>query len=164
MGLDVTNLDQAIQRLENVLRDGIAPRIPGIRFLRVGQFERGPALALRVPRSWATPHMVVFQQSGKFFTRHAGGKHQLDINELRDAFFNTRSASERAEDFRTGRLGRVIGGGYCCYPAMSSDPWLVPLRKKPTFARLLGTAEQQHRVAKKEFARLEGDRILGVSR
>ena len=111
VGLDVTNLDQAIQRLENVLRDGIAPRIPGIRFWPVGQFERGPALILRVPRSWATPHMVVFQQSGKFFTRHAGGKHQLDINELRDAFFNTRSASERAEEFRTARLGRIIGGG-----------------------------------------------------
>lgn len=111
VGLDVTNFDQAIQRLDNVLRDGIAPRIPGIRFERIGQFERGPALVLRVPRSWATPHMVVFQQSGKFFTRHSGGKHQLDINELRDAFLNTRSASEVADNFRTGRLGRIIGGG-----------------------------------------------------
>jgi hypothetical protein len=55
--------------------------------------------------------MVIFQQSGKFFTRHSGGKHQLDVVELRDAFLNSRSASERAEEFRTARLGRLIGGG-----------------------------------------------------
>jgi hypothetical protein len=111
VGLDAPNSDHAIQRLENVLRDGIAPRIPGVRFRAVGKFERGPVIVVRVPRSWAGPHMVAFQQSGKFFTRHSGGKHQLDINEIRDAFLNSRSASERAEDFRTNRLGRIIGGG-----------------------------------------------------
>lgn len=111
LGVDVGNLDQVIQRLENVLRDGIAPRIPGIRFWPVAAFERGPSLIVRIPRSWAAPHMVTFQQSGKFFTRHSGGKHQLDVLEVRDAFLNTRSASERAEEFRTARLGRLIGGG-----------------------------------------------------
>lgn len=111
VGLDASNPDQAIQRLENVLRDGIAPRIPGIRFRAVGGFERGPVIIVRVPRSWAGPHMIAFQQSGRFFTRHSGGKHQLDVNEIRDAFLNSRTASERAEDFRTNRLGRIIGGG-----------------------------------------------------
>jgi hypothetical protein len=111
VGVDFGNVDQAIQRLENVLRDGIAPRVPGIRFRSVAGFERGPALIVRIPRSWAAPHMVTFQQSGKFFTRHSGGKHQLDVLEVRDAFVNTRSASERAEEFRTARLGRLIGGG-----------------------------------------------------
>lgn len=111
VGVDASNPDQAIQRMENALRDGVAPRIPGVRFRVLGQFARGPAVVVRVPRSWAGPHMVAFQQSGKFFTRHSGGKHQLDVNELRDAFLNSRSASERAEDFRTTRLGRIIGGG-----------------------------------------------------
>jgi hypothetical protein len=111
VGLELANTDQAIQRLENVLRDGLAPRISGVRFQTVGRFERGPAIVVRVPRSWAGPHMVAFQQSGKFFTRHSGGKHQLDINELRDSFLNSHSASERAESFRTTRLGRIIGGG-----------------------------------------------------
>jgi hypothetical protein len=111
IGVDLGNLDQTIQRLENVLRDGLAPRVPGIRFWPVAGFERGPALIVRIPRSWAAPHMVTFQQSGKFFTRHSGGKHQLDVLEVRDAFLNTRSASERAEDFRTAQLGRLIGGG-----------------------------------------------------
>jgi len=111
VGIEVENLDQLIQRIENVLRDGLAPRVPGIRFQAVAGFERGPALVVRIPQSWAAPHMVSFQRSGKFFTRHAGGKHQLDVLEVRDAFLNTRSASERAEEFRTARLGRLIGGG-----------------------------------------------------
>jgi hypothetical protein len=57
---------------------------------------------------------------------------------------------------------RVVGGGIFCYPAMSNDPWLDPIRERPEFMKLLETAEQQHQVAEKEFARLEGDRILGI--
>ncbi len=57
---------------------------------------------------------------------------------------------------------RVVGGGFFCYPAMLSDPWLEPVRKRPQFAKLLGRAEQHHQVAEREFARLEGDRILGI--
>ena len=57
---------------------------------------------------------------------------------------------------------RVVGGGYFCYPAMSSDAWLDPIRKKAQFVKLLAKAEQQHEVAATEFARLDGNRILGI--
>jgi len=57
---------------------------------------------------------------------------------------------------------RVVGGGIFCYPAMSVDPWLDPIRQRPEFVRLIERAEQQHRVAASEFARLEGNRILGI--
>jgi hypothetical protein len=56
-------------------------------------------------------------------------------------------------------LERVVAGGFCCYPAMLSDPWLEPVRKRPEFVRLLARAERQYKVAESEFARLEGDRI-----
>ena len=57
---------------------------------------------------------------------------------------------------------RVVGGGIFCYPAMSNDPWLDPIRDRPEFMKLLETAGQQHQVAEKEFTRLEGDRILWI--
>jgi DNA-binding winged helix-turn-helix (wHTH) protein/tetratricopeptide (TPR) repeat protein len=57
---------------------------------------------------------------------------------------------------------RVVSGGFFCYPAMLSDPWLEPVRKKPQFATLLGKAEQQHQRAERQFTRLEGARILGI--
>jgi hypothetical protein len=58
---------------------------------------------------------------------------------------------------------RVVDGGFSCYPAMSSDPWLDPLRKTLRFAKLLGKAEEQYGVADREFARLGGHRILGLA-
>jgi hypothetical protein len=58
---------------------------------------------------------------------------------------------------------RVVGGGIFCYPAMLVDPWLDPIRERPEFVRLLERAQQQHRVAAGEFARLDGNRILGIS-
>ncbi|MCU1261972.1 MAG: hypothetical protein JWO80_4857, partial [Bryobacterales bacterium] len=58
---------------------------------------------------------------------------------------------------------RVVGGGFFCYPAMLNDPWLEPVRAMPQFARLLRRAVEQHRVAEREFGRLEGNRILGIA-
>jgi hypothetical protein len=57
---------------------------------------------------------------------------------------------------------RVVDGGFFCCPAILSDPWLERVRSKPQFTRLLERAEQRHRVAQREFAKLEGDRILGI--
>jgi DNA-binding winged helix-turn-helix (wHTH) protein/tetratricopeptide (TPR) repeat protein len=58
-------------------------------------------------------------------------------------------------------LERVVAGGFFCYPAMTSDPWLAPLRKKPAFARLLREAETQHHEASTLFARSGGSAVLG---
>jgi hypothetical protein len=60
-----------------------------------------------------------------------------------------------------GLLERVVEGGFFCYPAMTSDPWLAPLRKKPLFTQLLHRAESQHREASTLFARAGGDKALG---
>jgi len=57
---------------------------------------------------------------------------------------------------------RVVGGGFCCYPAMLEDPWLDEVRRRAEFTRLMENAEQRHRAAEKEFERLEGDRVLGI--
>jgi hypothetical protein len=59
-------------------------------------------------------------------------------------------------------LERVVSGGFFCYPAIEGDPWLDPIRDKPQFAKLLAHAKQQHKAAKREFERVEGDRILGI--
>ena len=55
---------------------------------------------------------------------------------------------------------RVVAGGFFCYPAMVNDPWLESLRRKPRFNRLLGRAEAQHREARSDFVRLDGERML----
>ena len=86
-----------------------------------------------------------------------------DFSDPEGLFYLTRHLARLNQaDDALSLLERVVGGGFSCYPAMARDPWLEPVRKRPQFAKLLGKAEQQHRVAEKEFARLEGDRILGI--
>jgi predicted HTH transcriptional regulator len=63
------NFDQTKQRLESILRDLIDPRVPGIMIEKVDGFERGPAIVVRVPRSWAAPHVLKFQNQTHFFSR-----------------------------------------------------------------------------------------------
>jgi hypothetical protein len=59
-------------------------------------------------------------------------------------------------------LERVVSRGFFCYPAIAGDPWLDPIRDTPQFAKLLAQGEQLHQAAKREFERIEGNRILGV--
>jgi tetratricopeptide (TPR) repeat protein len=61
-----------------------------------------------------------------------------------------------------GLLERVVAGGFWCYPAMALDGWLNPLRKKPAFTALLRTVEAQHRLARADFARLNGPALLAL--
>ena len=60
-------------------------------------------------------------------------------------------------------LERVVAGGFFCFPAMAHDPWLDSVRKKPAFTKLLRQAETQHREASAVFARLRGEKVLGVA-
>ena len=57
---------------------------------------------------------------------------------------------------------RVVDGGFFCVPAMTHDPWLDPLRKKPAFTKLIRQAETRHRDAAAAFSGLRGERVLGV--
>jgi schlafen family protein len=109
-GLSGVNTDAETRRLESMLRDGIAPRLHGVHFRWVQGFAKGPSLIIRIPRSWAGPHMVTYQQHSRFYARNAGGKYPLDVFELRQAFIGSGSLTERAREFRSERLGRLLAG------------------------------------------------------
>ncbi len=60
-GVELTNLDETVLRLENMIRDTVAPRLSGCRFKTVRLNEQRYVVILRVPKSWAAPHMVTFR-------------------------------------------------------------------------------------------------------
>src|SRR5688500_15474632 len=60
VGVTTPNIDTELRRLEAFARDGIAPRIHGLRVGSVGSFTRGPVIAIWVPRSLNAPHMVTY--------------------------------------------------------------------------------------------------------
>lgn len=107
-GVAVPNADAEIRRLENIMRDGIRPRIAGAHLRTVDGFADGPVLLIRVQRSHVSPHMVTFQEHSRFYSRNSKGKYPLDVGEIRSAFALSESLPERIRRFRDDRLARII--------------------------------------------------------
>jgi len=103
------DMDKVMQRLENMIRDGIEPRIPGIRLKPVDGFLQGSILLIHVPRSWSAPHMVATKNS-RFYMRTSTGKAPMDVSQIRDAFALTEALPKRMRQFRDERLGRIAAG------------------------------------------------------
>ena len=67
VGVEIESVEKATLRLDQLLQVGVSPRIQGYRLYAVGQFKRGPVIALYVPRSWNGPHMVTLQGKQRFY-------------------------------------------------------------------------------------------------
>ena len=106
----VADVDSEILRLENIIRDGISPRIPGVSTRSIPITGKAPVVLIRIPRSWAQPHMVKVGGSSKFFSRNSAGKYQLDVDEIRAAFALSETTSEQIRNFRRERLAAIVAG------------------------------------------------------
>jgi hypothetical protein len=122
-GLKDFNEDAEKLRLEGIIRDGIQPRLPGVQLKAIPGFGDGPVLLLRVPRSFAAPHMVVFRNYSRFYARNSGGKYQMDVGELRAAFAASETLSEKIQQFRADRVAKIIAGEGPV--RMPSDPKMI---------------------------------------
>ena len=107
-GLTVENADQVIARLENMIRDGINPRISGIVILSIKVLKSKVALLIRIPRSWKSPHRVTFKGHDKFYTRSTNGKYPMDVTELKIAFNLSETITERIRRFREDRISKIF--------------------------------------------------------
>ncbi|HEX8451436.1 MAG TPA: ATP-binding protein [Longimicrobium sp.] len=110
VGVNSADPDAEILRLENIVRTGVEPRIPGIHLRAVPLANGNNVFVIRVPQSWAPPHMVVFKNLSRFFSRTSAGKYQLDVAELRAQFLGSANAVERIRRFRDERLARIVAG------------------------------------------------------
>ena len=109
-GLGSINKDDEKQRLENMIRHGVQPRIPGLAIEAVDIEKKGFAIIIRIPRSWASPHRVIFKGHDKFYSRNSAGKYPMDVSELRAAFLLSETTAERIRNFRESRLARIVAG------------------------------------------------------
>ena len=107
-GLTIENLDQEKLRLENLIRDGIEPRIPSVAIWPVPLSNSKTALVIRVYKSWISPHRVRYQGHDKFYSRNSGGKYPLDVAELRIAFNLSETITERIRNFRQDRISNIF--------------------------------------------------------
>lgn len=107
-GLNIRNVDQEITRLDNIIRNGIKPRIPSINIKPVSLSNSKTVLIIRVPKSWISPHRVTFKGHNKFYARSSNGRYELDVAELRIAFNMSESITDRIREFREKRLANIF--------------------------------------------------------
>lgn len=108
VGVPADGLEDILQTYENVLRNGVDPRLPPVQFLVVPGGTVGPCVVARVPRSWIGPHMV--KDSGRFNMRNTKGNFPLDARQVRAAFLETEAPLVRARQFRQDRIRKIMSG------------------------------------------------------
>ena len=104
-GLDLDNTDGETLRLENMIREGLEPRLPRVDIHPVMVEEHRYVLVVRVTRSWIAPHRV--RKNREFYARNSAGTYPLDVGELRTAFTLSETVAARIRDFRTDRIARI---------------------------------------------------------
>lgn len=107
-GLEVEDTDHEISRLENIIRDGIEPRIPSYKIQPVELNNSKYVLIIRVWQSWIGPHRVIFNKDYQFYSRNSNGKYPLDVAELRVAFNLSETITERIRNFRLDRVSKIF--------------------------------------------------------
>jgi hypothetical protein len=106
-GFEDTIIDQEKTRLENMIRDGITPRITGLSINTVHLKNSRVVLIMRIPKSWNSPHCVTYNHHEKFYTRNNSGKYRMDVPELRIAFTLSATIIEKIKYFREERISKI---------------------------------------------------------
>lgn len=106
--IQIENIDMFKQQIENIIRDGLEPRISGYSIKEIKKDQSTYFLIIRVPKSWISPHRVTFQNSSKFYGRNSNGKYELDVSELRNLFSLSDSISTKTKQFREERVTKLI--------------------------------------------------------
>lgn len=104
------NPDEQLQRLENLARDGIEPRIVGLRIRAIPMTGGGYVFILRIPKSFNPPHRVSARNANRIYGRNSAGAYEYSIEELRVVFTSAATALDRVRAFRFERLARIDSG------------------------------------------------------
>jgi hypothetical protein len=103
------SFDGEKQRLENLLRDAVEPRLIGVQMQQVPIAAGGFALVIHVPRSWNPPHRVLMGDN-RFFGRNSTGAYPMDVEQLRAVFLGASELEQRVRKFREERIKSIASG------------------------------------------------------
>ena len=109
--------DRELQRLESLARDGIEPRIVGIRMKAIQTSTGGYIFVIRIPKSWNPPHRVSAKGHNKYYKRTSAGAYEVSVDELRVLFTSAATIQDRVRAFRAGQ-----GGRHCQFHAAGAGP------------------------------------------
>lgn len=91
------------QRWENITKDCIDPRIPGI-FAWVIPLSTGKSIVIiYVPPSFRKPHMVNIEKHRSFYIRHNRDTVPMSVDEIRHAVLSVEGAPDKAHAYLLAR-------------------------------------------------------------
>lgn len=102
-GMVINNADAEIARLENIIREGISPRVSA-EIVSVQVENSKIVIIIRIKSSLESPHRVIYKSHDKFYARNSNGKYSMDVLELRSAFAQTSAIAERIKIFSRKRV------------------------------------------------------------
>jgi hypothetical protein len=106
------NAEREMLRLENLLRDGVEPRLQRVRLRWIGTHPDRGVLLLRIPGSLAGPHRIRFRNSGRFYGRNSRGKYEMDTFDLRQAFTASEHFPARLRTLHANAVASSSGGSF----------------------------------------------------
>jgi hypothetical protein len=107
-GLEVS--PGVLERVENILLDGVTPILPNllIKPVSLPEIEPKKLVVIHHPASWNRPHMVELDEHRRFYRRGNYRAISMREREVEAAFASRRSHNRAAEDFlRVADLGNI---------------------------------------------------------
>lgn len=114
-GLAITTIDATKQKIENWIRDVVAPPLVGVRMRHALLGNNSAVIVVRVPRSWNGPHRI--ESTRQFFARGASGKYPMSMDEIRRAFAQRTELTDEIRRFRRDRITAIASE-----TAMTDEP------------------------------------------
>jgi len=110
IGIEVSQseIDSRKLWIEELARQGIEPRIFGLKTEGIPLSNGRYAVIIRVPKSWSSPHCVTLKGTFKFYGRGTNGKYMLDVNELKSAFIASDTLERKLKEFRLDRISQIV--------------------------------------------------------
>lgn len=99
--------DVTLQRLEQIARAGLEPRLVGLQIRAIQITAGGFIYLIRVPKSWNPPHRVSYQNTSRFYIRSSAGAHEASVEELRALFANGSAMQDRLESYISDRVQKI---------------------------------------------------------
>ncbi len=106
-GVGIANIDAEKLKYEEVVRNGVEPRI-NFSIHTVTISPQRIVFIFRINKSWIGPHRVIFKGHDKFYARNSAGKYPLDTGELRTAFNLSETLVEKINKFKVDRISQLF--------------------------------------------------------
>src|SRR3990172_2747247 len=107
-GISIENTDKFKQRIENLVRDSIAPNIPPIKFQVVRLSSVKYIVVISLIESFNKPHSITLNKSLRVYSRNSSGKYPLDIFDIKDIILGSADVIKKMNDFRNMRVFSIL--------------------------------------------------------